>query len=78
MTIHILPRPATAPMFATGIAPRTTGSRIIVAPEGSDLASRLRSTGWIARAGWRSHAAGRPAIWLVRFESPFATQEAAA
>src|SRR4051794_21235726 len=42
----------------------------IVAPEGSELANWLRSRGWVARSGWRSRQAGRPAIWLVRYESP--------
>jgi hypothetical protein len=50
----------------------------VVAAEGTDLADRLRSDGWIARAGWRRHIAGRPAIWLVRFECPLASREAVA
>jgi len=41
----------------------------IVAPEASELAQRLRSAGWIARAGWLSRARGGR-VWLVRFESP--------
>lgn len=40
------------------------------APEGSELASSLRSRGWVARSGWRSRPAGWPAVWLVRFEQP--------
>ncbi|HEX5165469.1 MAG TPA: hypothetical protein VFV93_08750 [Thermomicrobiales bacterium] len=44
----------------------------VVAAEGSELAARLRSNGWIARAGWRRYTAGRPAAWLVRFECPSA------
>jgi hypothetical protein len=42
----------------------------IVAPEGSELAGRLRSTGWVARSGWRTNTPGRPPVWLVRFERP--------
>jgi hypothetical protein len=57
---------------------RATAPAAIVAEEGSELASQLRSTGWVARSGWRSHAAGRPAIWLVRFESPCSLSIAAA
>lgn len=48
----------------------TTPTHAIVAPEGSELASRLRSRGWVARSGWRSRQAGRPPVWLVRFEYP--------
>ena len=51
-------------------ATSATAPHAIVAAEGSDLASRLRSRGWVARAGWRSRQAGRPSVWLVRFESP--------
>ena len=78
MTIQTLLQPAYAPVNRPLVANRTADPRVIVAPEGSDLAAQLRSSGWIARSGWRRHAAGRPAIWLVRFESPFAIQEAAA
>jgi len=47
-----------------------TPTHAIVASEGSELASRLRSRGWVARSGWRSRVAGRPPVWLVRFEQP--------
>ena len=42
----------------------------IVAPEGSELASSLRSRGWVARSGWRSRRAGTTPVWMVRFEQP--------
>ena len=70
MTIQTLFQPAYAPANRPLVANRTADPRAIVAAEGSDLAVQLRSNGWIARSGWRSHAAGRPAIWLVRFECP--------
>ena len=70
MTIQTLTHPAQTPANYALVATRTTTPRAIVAPEGSALASHLRSTGWIARAGWRSRAAGRRPEWLVRFESP--------
>jgi hypothetical protein len=70
MTIQTLFQPANAPVNCTLVANRTTDPRAIVAAEGSELAARLRSNGWVARSGWRSHAAGRSAIWLVRFEFP--------
>lgn len=70
MTIQTLFQPAFAPANRQPVADRTADPRAIVAAEGSELAARLRSSGWIARSGWRSHAAGRPAIWLVRFELP--------
>ncbi len=58
--------PAPLPIGSRAIE---TDSRLIIAPETSELAQRLRSSGWIARAGWLNHApSGR--IWLVRFESP--------
>ena len=69
MTIQTLTYPAHTPANYPLVANRTT-PRVIIATEGSALASRLRSTGWIARSGWRSHAAGRKPEWLVRFESP--------
>ncbi len=50
----------------TGVA----STDVIVAEEGSDLASQLRATGWVARSGWRRYSAGRPSVWLVRFECP--------
>ena len=59
------------PHFATG-APM---SDEIIAPEGSELAGNLRSRGWIVRAGWRSRAAGRQPIWLVRFERPVSARD---
>jgi hypothetical protein len=78
MTIQTLPQPAPSTTNYLLAANRTADPRAIVAAEGSELAAQLRSNGWIARSGWRSHAAGRPAIWLVRFESPFASPEVAA
>jgi hypothetical protein len=78
MTIQTLFQPAFTPVNRPLVANRTADPRAIVAAEGSELASQLRSSGWIARSGWRSHAAGRPAIWLVRFEFPFASAEVTA
>ncbi|HYI14260.1 MAG TPA: hypothetical protein VEX37_02640 [Thermomicrobiales bacterium] len=75
MTIQTLFQPANAPVNCTLVANRTTDPRAIVAAEGSELAARLRSSGWIARSGWRSHAAGRSSIWLVRFECPDSSSE---
>ena len=66
MMIQTITQQALAPMVETCAATPET----VVAPEGSELAARLRSTGWIARSGWLSQAPGRPAIWLVRFERP--------
>ena len=70
MAIKTLSQPACIPANHPLVANRTAGPRVIVAPEGSELASELRSSGWVARSGWRSYASGRPAIWFVRFESP--------
>ena len=70
MTIQTLFQPAFAPANRPLVANRTADPRAIVAAEGSELAAQLRSSGWIARSGWRSHAAGRAPIWLVRFEYP--------
>jgi hypothetical protein len=70
MTIQTLPQSTYAPANRPLVANRTADPRVIVAPEGSELATQLRSSGWIARSGWRSHAAGRTSIWLVRFECP--------
>ena len=70
MTIQTLSYQLPAAIGSLHVLARTADPRVIVAPEGSALASRLRSSGWIARSGWRSHAAGRPPVWLVRFESP--------
>jgi len=65
------PKPAsTSDLTCLDASARATAPAAIVAEEGSELASRMRSNGWIARSGWRSHATGRPAIWLVRFECP--------
>lgn len=45
----------------------------MIAREGSELAQRLRASGWVARAGWRSSdATGRP-VWHLRFEQPTTT-----
>jgi hypothetical protein len=76
MTIQTITQPAHASANRSSVD-RSSTPCTVVAAEGSDLAARLRSNGWIARAGWRRHIAGRPAIWLVRFESPFASDEAA-
>jgi hypothetical protein len=78
MTIQTLAQPAYAPANRPLVAARTADPRVIVAPEGSELASQLRSSGWIARSGWRSHAAGRSSTWLVRFESPATSPEVVA
>jgi hypothetical protein len=42
----------------------------IVARECSELADRLRSQGWAARAGWRSSGHSQPRVWFIRFEPP--------
>ncbi|MGH9176872.1 MAG: hypothetical protein ACRD1H_21060 [Vicinamibacterales bacterium] len=70
MMIQTIARHTLAPTADPRVAIRAAAPEVIVAPEGSELASRLRATGWVARSGWRSHSAGRPAIWLVRFECP--------
>jgi hypothetical protein len=55
--------------MVTGSRALERASGAIIAPETSEQAQRLRSSGWIARAGWLSHASDIP-IWLVRFELP--------
>jgi len=70
MMIQPMTRQTPAPTSDLYVVTRAAAPEAIVAREGSELASRLRCTGWVARSGWRSHAAGRPAIWLVRFEFP--------
>jgi hypothetical protein len=66
MVIQTLPQPVPrTTRLLTG--EQTSVPRVIVAAEGSELAARLRASGWVARSGWRSHAAGRTPIWLVRF-----------
>ncbi len=41
----------------------------IVAPQRSELAHRLRSSGWVERSGWLSRTPDGH-VWLVRFEFP--------
>lgn len=78
MTFQTLFQEAYAPANRPLVANRTTDPRVIVAAEGSELANRLRASGWVARAGWRRHAAGHSPIWLVRFEYPCTSPEAVA
>jgi hypothetical protein len=78
MTIQTLFQEVYTPANRSLVANRTTDPRVIVAAEGSELAARLRASGWVARSGWRSNAAGRAPIWLVRFESPSASPEVVA
>jgi hypothetical protein len=68
MSAQMLTHPTPARVL---IGSRATepAARVIVASETSELAQRLRSSGWVARAGWLSHAPGGR-VWLVRFESP--------
>jgi hypothetical protein len=42
--------------------------RSIVARDGSELAQRLRATGWTARVGWRTVTESGDTVWFVRFE----------
>jgi len=44
-------------------------ARVIIALEASELAKRLRVSGWVARAGRLSNSP-RGRVWLVRFERP--------
>ena len=68
MIVQMLTHPAPVHVLS-GSRATEPASRAIVAPERSELAQRLRSAGWVARAGWLSRApVGR--VWLVRFESP--------
>ena len=69
MRVKTITRETLAKMTEQQLPARTAPADAIIAPEGSELANRLRSRGWIARSGWRSRQAGRPAVWLVRFES---------
>jgi hypothetical protein len=75
MTIQTLFQEVYTPANRPLVANRTSDPRVIVAAEGSELASRLRASGWVARSGWRRHAAGHSPIWLVRFEFPFTSPE---
>ncbi|HYI15123.1 MAG TPA: hypothetical protein VEX37_07010 [Thermomicrobiales bacterium] len=70
MRVKTITRETLARMTDQPLMTRTTPTDSIIAPEGSELASRLRSRGWVARSGWRSRSAGRPPVWLVRFEQP--------
>jgi len=70
MRIQTLTRETLARMGDQQLAMHAAPTPSIVAPEGSELAARLRSRGWVARSGWRSRQAGRPPVWLVRFEHP--------
>lgn len=70
-------RRAAAPAGAAGDGPETTtamgeGEDVtsMIAREGSELAQRLRDSGWVARAGWRSSDASGRAVWHLRFEQP--------
>jgi len=68
MIVQTLTHPTPAYALIGSRAP-DPASRVIITPETSALAQRLRSSGWVARAGWLSRApCGR--VWLVRFESP--------
>jgi hypothetical protein len=75
MTIQTLLQPALRTTNGLLAVEHATVPRVIVAAEGSELADRLRASGWVARAGWRRHAAGRSPIWLVRFEYPLTSSE---
>jgi hypothetical protein len=68
MRVQTITRETLARMNEQQLTTRTTPTDAIIAPEGSELANRLRSRGWVARSGWRSRQAGRSAVWLVRFE----------
>lgn len=68
LAVLSLTRPIPAPVVTSSCA-LESASGAIIAPETSEQAQRLRSAGWIARAGWLSHASSSP-IWLVRFELP--------
>ncbi len=68
MRVQTITRETLAKMCEQQMTTRPAPTDAIIAPEGSELADRLRSRGWVARSGWRSRQAGRPAVWLVRFE----------
>jgi hypothetical protein len=68
MRVQTITRETLTKMTEQQLTTRTTLTDAIIAPEGSELANRLRSRGWVARSGWRSRQAGHPAVWLVRFE----------
>lgn len=76
--VKTITRETLARMSEQHLTTRTTPTDAIIALEGSELANRLRSRGWVARSGWRSRAVGRPPVWFVRFEQPesIATRDA--
>jgi hypothetical protein len=68
MSVQMLTHPAPAHV-PTGSRATEPGFAAIVAVETTELARRLRSSGWVARAGWISCTpCGR--VWNIRFESP--------
>ncbi len=75
MRIQTLTRQSLVRLGDQQLAMRAAPPDAIVAHEGSELATSLRSRGWVARSGWRSHPAGRPPVWLVRFEQPNAARD---
>lgn len=76
MRVQTLTRETLARMGNHQLATSACPAHAIVAPEGSELANRLRSRGWVARSGWRSRRSGRQPVWLVRFEQPEALCDA--
>ncbi len=74
MRVKTITRETLAMMNEQQLTARTTPTDAIIAPEGSELASRLRSRGWVARSGWRRRQTGGTAVWLVRFEEPDAAR----
>ena len=70
MQVQTLTRETLARIGNQQIATSASPTPAIIAPEGSELANRLRSRGWVARSGWRSRGSGRQSVWLVRFEQP--------
>ena len=45
-----------------------TSPRVIIARDGTELADRLRATGWIVRAGWRTTSHKGQSVWNLCFE----------
>lgn len=45
-----------------------TAPRVIIAREGTELAETLRTSGWVARAGWRTTTNEGQSVWHLRFE----------
>jgi hypothetical protein len=71
MTTQTLTKPTSTSAVLHDPAPSLEQDGVfIVAREHSELARHLRSSGWLARSGWRSTAPGLRPAWLVRFESP--------